>query len=203
MSDEKRAIRQLLRQQRQRLSEEQTGQAGAAVSALLRTFAPFADAVSVVGYLATDNEVPTARLLTAAAAVGHVIYLPRHSHTVELVEWRPGDRLRPGRGGVLEPVGAAVRRVESPAIALVPLVAWNHCGLRLGRGGGFYDRLFSRITEGVTRVGLGYEFQEYERLPRDPWDVPLHYVITERRIVDCSWEQPWRPLLLQKGGLQP
>ena len=121
------------------------------------------------------------RKLPAAAAQ---LYLPHSAGGV--VRWRLGDSLAVGRGGVREPLRGAPEHPETPAVALVPLVAWDRYGGRLGRGGGFYDRLFAELTSGITRVGLAYEFQEYAELPRDPWDVSLDYVITERRIVRCG-----------------
>ena len=80
------------------------------------------------------------------------------------------------------------------------MVAWDARGGRLGRGGGFYDRLFAELTNGVTRVGLAYEFQECPEIPCEPWDVCLDYVITERRVVGCGGAVD--EASPEKGGLQ-
>jgi 5-formyltetrahydrofolate cyclo-ligase len=60
----------------------------------------------------------------------------------------------------------------------------------LGRGAGFFDRLFATLPADIVRVGLAYEFQEISDLPSDPWDVPVEFVITERRTVRCGAAAP-------------
>ena len=172
--------------------------AGRAVRALLCGFPRYATARSVIGYIADENEVPTATLLEDAARDGRTVYLPLTAGG--LVRWRPGDGLSVGRGGVREPARATPEDPETPAVALLPVVAWDRYGVRLGRGGGFYDRLFAALTRGITRVGLAYEFQECSELPRDPWDVSLDFVITERRMVRCGGLGAGASV--QKGGLQ-
>lgn len=198
MTVEKRAIRQRLREQRRGLLPAVVEAAGRAVRARLCGFEPYKAARSVIAYLPDENEVPTAALLADAVRDGRTVYLPRMAGG--LVRWRPGDSLRVGQGGVPEPARGIPEDPETPAVALVPVVAWDRYGVRLGRGGGYYDRLFATLTSGITRVGLAYEFQECAELPRDPWDVSLDFVITERRIVRCGG--PVAEASVQKGGLQ-
>lgn len=197
MNVEKRAIRQRLREQRRALSASTVQAVGRAVHEKLREFPPSAAAASVIAYIAHENEVPTDGLLDEAARRGQRIYLPREGVPIGVVRWRAGEPLAAGRSGVSAPSGNVPTAPESPAVAFVPLVGWDIRGGRLGRGGGFYDRLFATLTSGITRIGLAYEFQECPELPRDPWDVSLDYVITERRIVQCGGV-----LSLQKGELQ-
>ena len=68
-------------------------------------------------------------------------------------------------------------------IVLLPLLAFDDRGNRLGMGGGYYDRLFAsrlhRKTKQPLRVGLAFDCQQAERLPMQAWDVPLHAVVTE------------------------
>ena len=198
MNAEKHAIRQQFRERRRALSADTVEAAGCAVQAQWLALRPDKAAVSVIGYIADENEVPTGAVLEEAARSGRKLYLPHSSGGV--VRWHLGDSLAVGRGGVREPARGAPEHPEIPAVALVPLVAWDRYGGRLGRGGGFYDRLFAELTSGITRVGLAFEFQEYAELPRDPWDVSLDYVITERRVVQCGGVVAQASL--QKGGLQ-
>jgi 5-formyltetrahydrofolate cyclo-ligase len=198
MNVEKRAIRQRLREQRRALPARAVEAAGRAVQGQVLRFPPYTAAVSLIVYIAHENEVPTAGLLDEAARSGRSLFLPRTTPPIGVVRWRAGEPVGAGRGGVYEPADTMVTLPELPAVALVPVVGWNATGQRLGRGGGFYDRLFAQLPTGITRVGLAYEFQEYPELPRDPWDVSLDYVITERRTVQCDAVAP----SLQKGGLQ-
>jgi 5-formyltetrahydrofolate cyclo-ligase len=202
MDVKKRAIRQALRDQRRRLSAVFVETASAAVYARLCTFPPYQAAAAVVAYVAHENEVSTAALLTAVGSSGRPLCLPSSTDGGRLIRWRPGDPLTAGPGGVLEPSVGEPEPMGTPAVALLPVVAWDERGTRLGRGGGFYDRLFAALTDAVVRVGLAYEFQECPRLPRDPWDISLHYVITERRLVRCGQGEVVPVRSLQKGGMQ-
>ena len=202
MSGEKHAIREHVRAQRRALSAAAVATAGAAARWLLREFPPYAAATAVIGYIAAENEMPMESIIADIVASQRQLYLPRAHGGGMLAAWRPGDRLVRGPGGTMQPANATAAAPISPAIALVPVVAWDRTGTRLGRGGGFYDRLFAGLDSEIVRIGLAYEFQEIEDLPRDPWDVPLHYVITERRVVDCGGGGGTRHEPLQKGGLQ-
>ena len=71
---------------------------------------------------------------------------------------------------------------------LVPGVAFTPCGVRLGRGVGWYDRALGRHPRGI-RIGLAYGFQVVPRLPEAPWDVRMHAVVTESRSISAALAQ--------------
>jgi 5-formyltetrahydrofolate cyclo-ligase len=199
MSFDKRAIRQELRARRKGLSPAFVTAAGHAVCGRLSAFPPYNAAASVLVYLACEYEVPTTGLIERAVASNKTVYLP-HTASGAMVRWTPGDPLVIARGGVAEPVGAPLSGA-CPAIALIPVVGWDWQGTRLGRGGGFYDRLLADLPPTI-RVGLAYDFQQVASLPRDSWDIALDYVITEQRVIRCGWGEERRPALLQEGGLR-
>lgn len=91
------------------------------------------------------------------------------------------ERLRPGRWGILEPEPKSAE-LDAAAVdaALVPGLAWDRGGVRLGRGGGFYDRLFAGLGWRGFRCGFFFAAQELPRIPSDPWDARLDAVVTER-----------------------
>lgn len=140
-------------------------------------------------YRPTENELPVSAVVEAAQASGKTLFLPGFwSAEPGVGEWAEGDCLEPGLGQTRQPRQPSERWSGNGRLALVPLVAWDGAANRLGRGGGFYDRLFADPAErgGVTLIGWGYEFQRVESFPRDPWDVPMDFVISERRIVRRS-----------------
>jgi 5-formyltetrahydrofolate cyclo-ligase len=205
MSIDKGAIRTTLRRLRRQLAPEQVAAAGVAVAQLLRSLPQYQNARSLIAYIGHDNEVPTAALLEDAAACGRAIFLPRTGTAAEFVRWSLGEELVCGPGGIQQPSDTRAERLGSgPALALIPVVAWDACGTRLGRGGGFYDRALLGIAGDILRVGLAYEFQELEQVPRDPWDVGVQYVITERRIIHCvdSRFDGLASPAIEKGGPQ-
>ena len=199
MSADKRTIRQKLREQRKRLPAMVVEAASGAVYAQLLASPLYQTAISLGVYFADENEISIEPLLTGARTAGRRLYVPRGVEVPALVRWEPGNPLRRARGGVQEPFDGIAADLELPAIVLLPVVAWDHTGTRLGRGGGFYDRLLAVVDPRVVRIGLAYEFQAFPELPRDSWDVSMHYVITERRVVVCG---DGRDVSFQKGGLQ-
>ncbi|TML16076.1 MAG: 5-formyltetrahydrofolate cyclo-ligase [Actinobacteria bacterium] len=105
--------------------------------------------------------------------------------------WRRGDQLRTSSFGIDEPLPAA-RRVATHRldVVLVPLVAFDRRGIRLGYGAGYYDAAFAfRLRSRRTRpllVGLAHAFQEVPHIDARAWDVPLDLVVTEHSVVDCT-----------------
>ncbi|PZN94222.1 MAG: 5-formyltetrahydrofolate cyclo-ligase [Alphaproteobacteria bacterium] len=94
--------------------------------------------------------------------------------------------LRPGVLGIPEPAATAPR--VTPGVLLVPLLAVTTAGVRLGQGGGYYDRTLRslRAAGRVTAIGLAWDVQIADALPRDPWDELLDWVATPTRLVDCA-----------------
>ncbi len=199
MDSEKYKLRQELRAKRKELAEATVCAASAAVCRRAQAFPPFRKAASVAGYIASENEIDPLLILAAAAAAQRPVYLPRMLTQPCLTRWLPGEALLLSRYGVFEPASGAAQAPESPAIAFVPVVAWDRTGTRLGRGAGFYDRLLRRLEPPPLCVGLAYEFQEVTDIPRDAWDVPVHYIITETEVVRCSGAGTSAS---ERGGLQ-
>jgi 5-formyltetrahydrofolate cyclo-ligase len=108
--------------------------------------------------------------------------------------WASGSELRRNRFGILEPVGTLEVGLAEVDLALVPLVAWDAAGGRLGMGASFYDRLFQPFASDPRplRVGVAYGVQEIDRVPLEPWDVPLHMVLTDNGCLDCRPQQESR-----------
>ncbi len=95
--------------------------------------------------------------------------------------WEPGDALHKGRYGIDEPSQKSA--FVTPSILLLPLVAFDPSGTRLGTGGGYYDRTLKQLRAKdpfVQAVGFGYAFQQAEHLPFEPHDEKLDAVITEK-----------------------
>jgi 5-formyltetrahydrofolate cyclo-ligase len=144
-------------------------------------------------YMASDGELDPAQLLTNAHILGKKCYLPLVSD--QLLRWRKSpllfqqfeplsDQLARNRYGILEPCYDPHRiiAVEMLDILFLPLVGFDRAGNRIGMGAGFYDRSLSGLERRFHRprlVGLGYSFQEVEKIEPDDWDIPLDAVVTE------------------------
>lgn len=143
--------------------------------------AALATARVVAGYVAIGSEADPARLLAQAAEQGCTLALPyveRRSVPMRFLRWAPGAPLVRGQMGLLQPDLATAEEV-APDLFLAPLVAFDRRLHRLGQGAGYYDRAFARFPDAL-RIGIAWSAQEATEVPDDPWDEPLHAVLTER-----------------------
>lgn len=173
----KQALRKRLLQQRTRLDTEHIStQAAPALAEFLRArgarrvllYLPFRGEVSPLGLRA---------LLPEAA-----FFLPRTSP--QGLTAHPFDAPRERHRYGFEQPAASSPRVDLASLdaVVVPGLAFDQAGYRLGYGGGYYDRFLARLPERVLRIGLVPEALLLERLPRDPWDVPVGFLATERGV---------------------
>lgn len=138
----------------------------------------------MVLYAALPDELPLTDVLAAARAAGKTPLWPRVLADGRMVFARAErvEDLRPGRYGVPEPSAAAeAEGLGEGVLALVPGVAFDERGGRLGRGGGIWDRALAEASGGVI-FGVGYELQVVERVPRETHDRSLDALLTEHGI---------------------
>jgi 5-formyltetrahydrofolate cyclo-ligase len=102
--------------------------------------------------------------------------------------WHPAMRLDRNFFGIEEPGEGEVALPQDLDLVLLPLVAWDEYGRRLGMGAGYYDRALEPVADRShpLRVGIAYEVQKVLQLPADPWDVRLHQLITENGRFTCT-----------------
>jgi 5-formyltetrahydrofolate cyclo-ligase len=140
-----------------------------------------AEARCVAGYRAIGGEADPAALLAYAADEGKTIALPhveRRSVPMRFLAWTPGDPLVAGPLGLEQPRLGEAEEVE-PDLFLAPLLGFDRRLHRIGQGAAHYDRAFARFTDAL-RIGIAWSVQEVDMVPDDPWDMPLHAVLTER-----------------------
>ena len=195
MDEIKASIRREMRRRRRALTPREVAAAGAAVTAAVLATEPFRSSAVLLAYVDADGEVPTGDLIAAALAAGKRVFLPRlDDERVVFVAHRAGDALVPGAFGIPVPQGEpADPTVLADAFAVVPVVAWDDAGGRLGRGGGHYDRAFAGRARPCCLVGLAYAFQQVPHVPRDSWDVQLDCVVSERGVVTGWTGDPASP----------
>ncbi len=144
-------------------------------------------------YLPNDGEMDLTPLLQRALSMGKKCYLPVLSplfhNRLWFAPYHPGSHLSLNRFGIPEPDcnHAHMRPVWSLDLVLMPLVAFDLQGNRLGMGGGFYDRTLAYLNKRShwrkpRLLGTAYSFQQVSQLPCESWDVPLHGVVTEHEL---------------------
>jgi len=194
---DRQQLRQQMRADRRALSRQQQNLAAQRLCRQIARSAPFQRARRVAFYLATDGEISPKPLLELALKMGKACYLPvlhpiRHNR-LWFVRYRPGCAMSRNRFGIDEPHDKLNPRVPAWSLDLVllPLVAFDPQGGRLGMGGGFYDRSFAfkrRIAGGhkPRLIGLAHELQKVERLSLASWDIPLEAIASDRNLYRCG-----------------
>ncbi len=191
----KTALRKSLLARRKALPPEEARERSEAAQALVLADPAWRAARSVALYHAVRGELDTRTLRTAALAEGKQLLLPRtvpeEKGTMRLLPCADETTLLPGMFGIMEPDPAACPPEPQggwlPDLLVVPALAYDLKGFRLGMGGGYYDRLLARpAMRGAKRLGLVYSFQLLDALPVEAWDLPVHGVCTEKELLWLS-----------------
>lgn len=189
---DKKILRRRMRSERQTLQPDNIAAAAQAAAAHLIQLPAFLDATTVGCYYATDGEIDPAPLAHIAAKLGKSLFLPvcplAHATPLSFYPYAPGDTLVPAHHDIHEPEtqGRTPIAPEDLDLVLVPMVAFDENGERIGRGAGHFDVTFAfkqaRSVKRPVLMGLAYEFQKVPPIAPNPWDVPMDFVATEKTL---------------------
>lgn len=141
---------------------------------------------AVSAYWPFRNEIDVRPLLKRLNFIGCCCLLPvimGRKKPLQFHRWKPGDTLKMSRFGLLEP--STLHPNSSPEIVVVPLLAFDSAGYRLGYGGGYYDCTLAvlRKSGDILAIGAAYEDQQVDSVPHDQFDQQLDAVVTEQGII--------------------
>jgi len=183
----RKQLRALFRQKRQRLSERQQQQASLQILSTCLQSSPLAEAHTVACYLANDSEISSQAIIEYCWQHNKRVLLPVlhpfcKGHLL-FVEYQENSKMQQNRFAIKEPVVTTKNLCILADIDLIftPLVAFDSAGNRLGMGGGFYDRTLAPIkrqTLATHLIGLAHNCQQAETLTQDRWDIPLNGIAT-------------------------
>jgi 5-formyltetrahydrofolate cyclo-ligase len=191
-SQEKERLRKEILRKRMALSPQDVQKASLEVMERIRSLSEWKNAWCVLMYWPIKNEIDVIPLLHELWKRGSIALLPRcrpdQPGFMDLCACGGMEDLESGSFNIMEPAACCATSEESgesfvPDLALVPAVAFDSHGYRLGFGGGYYDRVLAlpEMDEAVT-IGLCYEFQRLETMPTNAWDEPVQGVCTEREL---------------------
>ncbi len=188
--ESKRKLRQQISQLRRDVTAAESARAGQAAAEALIDLELVGRARRIALYAALPYELPTRPLFDAVVEKTGAVLLPRTADPLglEFFAVECWEALRPGAFGVLEPPndGPAVRLMPGDLV-VVPGVAFDEAGYRLGHGKGYYDRAFAtELGDAPTLVGFGYEFQIVDAVPHDHRDRQMDAIVTDQKVRDCS-----------------
>ncbi|WP_298262144.1 5-formyltetrahydrofolate cyclo-ligase [uncultured Litoreibacter sp.] len=173
-----------------RKEAKSTDRDAAAVAQLLQAVLPF-QGRAMAGYMPIRTEVDPVPVMAAMAAWGAVCVpvIKGAGQPLEFHRWEPGCEMVEGAFGAYVPAKA---EVIVPEVLIVPLVAFDRQGGRLGYGGGFYDRTLEglRARGKTTAIGYAFQAQEAENLPLEPTDQPLDMMVTDAAVLRLSGNAP-------------
>ena len=178
-----------MREKRRLLTPRQQKIAGENIAKQLSTFPPFCNSKRIAFYIAHDGEIDPGFAMGIAEAAGKECYLPilhpLKQNRLYFARRSNADFLSINRYGIKEPLLRKAKVVPAFAIDLIllPLVAFDHSCNRMGMGGGFYDRTL-QFQQHLTRlVGLAQSCQETGSINKQPWDIQLQAVVTEKSVI--------------------
>lgn len=186
----KRALRRRLLRRLRSQPEQARLAKSQSIGRRLRRLEMYRRAKTLLCYVAFDGEVETRSILRRALADGKRVAVPvtvTSRKRLLAAEIRDPGRDLSARGsfGIPEPQGPHRRRLalRDLDLVLVPGLAFDRRGHRLGRGGGYFDRFLARLPGSAKRVGLAFEFQLRDTLPVESHDLPMRAVVTEKRVI--------------------
>ncbi|HYC12514.1 MAG TPA: 5-formyltetrahydrofolate cyclo-ligase [Nitrososphaerales archaeon] len=182
----KREVRKEVLQTRKGLAAEDVRRLSRKVHENLLSLSEFGTAKVIASYVAKRDEVQTDEILRQALESGKKVIVPRSdlsSVRLRFHEIRSLAELLPGAFGIPEPpTGSPTVPLADADVVLVPMVAWDLEGHRVGYGKGYFDRELKSRGDALG-VGLAFEFQRRDSLPATPTDVPMDAVVTDGRVV--------------------
>lgn len=183
MLSEKNEIRYKMKSLRVVMPEAARRSAAEEVFQRLEKTAAFLLADRIMMYHSLPDELYTHDFLKKWSGKKR-FYLPRiNGVDLEVLPYEE-SRLELGTFHIEEPTGSDVTDPSEIELVVVPAVAYDRKGKRLGRGKGFYDRFLKQTN--ATKVGVGYEFQLLDEIPSEPHDIPMDMVVTQYTTIIIS-----------------
>ena len=176
---DKTALRRQIRAQKQAMTPAEIEKTSALLAEKLRAHPAYQQAKSLYGYLSYNQEVRTLPMLKAAIADGKRVAVPKVFGKEMRFLWLDDfTAIAPGYCGIPEPAADAPEADDETALVLLPGLAFDVEGHRVGYGGGFYDQFLAKEPNHPT-VALCYGFQLFDQLDTEEFDIPAQFVISQ------------------------
>lgn len=181
ISEAKKALRAVAKAARSKAHARHGRDAGQRLAGIGLSFAKPKAGARVSGFWAIGEEIDVRPLMTQLFENGFGLALPRmqgRDRPLLFRQWQPGDELTEAVWGIKEPLPSAEQ--IAPDIVLVPLLAFDSQGYRLGYGGGFYDRTIAdlKATKQITTIGVAFDEQRVDAVPHLDYDERLDWILT-------------------------
>ena len=174
---DKKALRLKIRQQKQAMTTEEIAQASARLCQMFLETEEYKNAKTVYSYLPYNQEVQTVPILERAVADGKAVAVPKvYGNTMRFIYITSMDQTAAGYSGIPEPIADGPVANDPTALVLMPGLAFDRAGHRIGYGGGFYDKFLASEPNHPT-IALCYAFQVVDKLKTEEFDIPVDLVL--------------------------
>lgn len=189
-----KALRKHIRQQRRILSDTEREHASFLLCERIAASRAFQQSRHIAFYLSNDGEIDLGLLIKHAWQQGKKCYLPvlaePNTQRLWFIPYTPETKLKNNRFDIPEPIHSSktrLRKTLSLDLILMPLVAFDLDGNRVGMGGGFYDRTLAFLRQRKywhkpNLLGVAYDFQKQETLETNQWDIPMQAIATDKSL---------------------
>ena len=163
----------------------------ALIKKTLFALSEFASAKTVLFYASFRSEADTAGMIEESLQAGKKVVLPRvdkEKHFLRLYEIKDPGELSPGYMGIPEPSVPDDRliTIDETDVVIIPGVAFDYSGNRLGYGAGYYDKLLSKRMKKIQIIALAYEEQIVDSIPSEAHDVKVDMIVTDKRVINIK-----------------
>ena len=184
----KQKLKDEIFRKRKALSKREIDEKSTAIKEKLNLMPQFKKSKNILTYVSFNNEVDTINtikdLLIKKEKNVLVPYVDKNK-LIQISKINSFDELEPKTFGILEPKDGKIRKFDAKKVdlVLVPGIAFDKNGHRIGYGYGYYDRFLGKLNKNITKIGLCNEFQLVEKIPEEKHDVPMDVIITEKRVI--------------------
>lgn len=179
----KSAVRKKILKKLREQTKEERLRKGRTIKKKIFSLKYFKEAKNIFCFISLKSEVDTREIIIDALKQGKSVFAPRvEQDALRIAEVKDLDKdLEEGPLGVLQPKKSCqpLSSPESLDIAIIPGLAFDEKGVRLGRGKGYFDRFLSQLAGATKTVGIAFDFQILKTIPQDPHDIPVNLVITD------------------------
>lgn len=176
---EKNKMRELLMQRRRLLTKEQIAEQSALLLTHLESLPAFESARTILIYYPAHNEVDVLPLIKKYKREKQFLFPVVHRRYMDACPYEGNAKMHRGKFNIPEPTTQAYK--GDIDMILVPGVAFDAHGNRLGRGGGYYDKYLAKKRRNTTLIGVAYDFQVVDKVPAGVLDKKMNYIITPTR----------------------
>lgn len=171
---------------RNSLSKKEVKEKSRLIAQAFTELPEFAQAKTAMFYYGIENEPETREIIEKALEMGKKVSLPVtdfEKRTMKTIEISSTNELKENKFGLVEPVGEKKVEANSLDLIVMPGVAFDREGNRIGRGKGFYDSMLRKTNTGVILIGLCFEENLEENIPSQSHDVKMNIIVTDKEVI--------------------